>query len=428
VSASTTDTTRHHEPGRAARGGGNASRQFWRYWTASTVSNVGTAVTSVAMPLAAVLLLHASSLQVGMVTGAEYLAWLLVGLPAGVIVHRLPLRQTQVCMDLLRAAALLSVPIVAWLGHLTVAQLVAVALFVGLANVIFDVGNSTFIASVVSRDELTARNSLMSASHAVTQTGGPSIGGLLVAGVGAATSLLTDAASYLVSAVLLQGLPRAAAPPDPRAAGASLTRQIRDGLRWVARHPVIRPCVLDATLLNFVCGGLLTLTPVYLVRVLGASTGMVGLLIATDGVGSLLGASLTPRLVRRFGSARALLVGLAAALVMALFMPLAGHGWGLLSFALGNAGFAAGVVVSSIVTRSHRQAVTPPELLPRVMATVRFVSWGAIPFGAVLTGLAASALSVRTALWLIMLVVLADLAVMLTSRVRSLRELTDLDA
>ena len=141
---------------------------FWRYWSAMTVSSSGTAVTAVALPLVAVSTLHASAFEVSLLTAATYLAWAVIGLPAGVFVQRLPLRATQVAMDVIRAVAIGSVPVAWWLGHLTMAHLVGAALVISLANVVFDVGTATFLPSIVSREELTARNSLVSATHSAT--------------------------------------------------------------------------------------------------------------------------------------------------------------------------------------------------------------------------------------------------------------------
>lgn len=396
---------------------------FWRYWTASTISSVGDAITTVALPLVAVSVLHASSLEVSFLTAAQYAAWIAIGLPAGVIVQRLPLRGTQVAMDLLRAVAVLSVPVAAALDVLHLAHLVLVALVIGLATVVFDVGNSTFLPSIVSKDELTARNSLTSASVSATQLGGPSLGGVLVQLLGAATSLLFDAVSYLASAVLLRSLPRPA-PASKPTKGESTLALIKEGWRYVAHHPAIRPCVAAATLVNFTCGAFIALLPVFLVRTLDAPAALVGVLIATEGLGSLIGAALTPRLAGRLGSARTILITTLFGASVALLMPLARTGWGLLFFAVGNMGFGASVVVLSILTRTHRQTVTPPELLPRVMATVRFISWGAVPFGALTAGGAATALGNRGSLWLICgLAFLAPLALW-TSPIRRTRDLT----
>ncbi|MCX4749741.1 MFS transporter [Kitasatospora sp. NBC_01287] len=391
---------------RAARGPESGSRLFWRYWTAGTISSTGSAVTLVALPLTAVAALRASSVQVGVLTAAGDVAWILIGLPAGVLVQRLPLRGTQVVMDLLRAAALFSIPLAAAFGLLALPQLIAVALLVGLADVVFDIGNSTFLPSIVGPAELTARNSVNSAGSAATSLGGPALGGVLVQLIGSVATLLVDAVSYLVSAALLRSLPRPA-PAQRPAQGVSMAALIRDGWRFVVHHPLIRPCVAAAGVTNFVCGALAALTPLFLVRSVGAPAGLVGVLVATEGVGGLIGAALTPRLAGRLGSARAVLLAPAGGALALVLLPLAGSGWRLLLFGLGNVGFAMGVVVLSTLTRTHRQTVTPAELLPRVMATVRFITWGMLPVGALAAGFAATAFGAREALWLVCLVALA---------------------
>lgn len=413
--------------GRGERGeqeGEKTSRAaaFWRYWGALTVSGFGDAVTAVALPLLAVLVLHASAFEVSLITAASYAAWLLIGLPAGVLVHRLPLRGTQVAMDLVRAVAVGSVPVAAALGVLTLPQLIVVALVVGLASVVFDVGNSTFLPSIVSKEELTARNSLTSGTNAATTLGGPSLGGLLVQMIGAAASMVVDALSYFISAALMGSLPRVTHPAQegPR---RGMFEMIREGWRYVVRHPVIGPCAVDATAINFVNGGLIALTPVFLVRTLEAPPALVGVLIATDGLGTLIGAALTPRIVARLGSGRALVWAAMGAPFFAALMPLAGHSVALAVFALGYGGFGGAVVVTSIVTRTYRQTVTPPELLPRVMATVRFISWGVIPFGALAAGGAAALWGIRVSFVLMAVCSAVSPAVLLASPVRRMREL-----
>lgn len=399
------------------------SRVFWRYWTGMTISGVGDAISAVALPLTAVFVLHASALQVGFVTAAGYAAWALFGLPAGVLVARLPLRGTQIAMDLIRAAALASIPLTAWAGVLTIGHLVAVAFTVSIADVVFDVGNSTFMPQIVAQEELTKRNSLTSASTSATTMAGPALAGVLVQLVGAATTVMFDVASYLASAFLLRSLPRPARLPA--AASSSLGAQIREGWRYVTRHPVIRPCVADAAATNFVCGALLALTPVFLVRTLHTQASLVGVLIAAEGAGSLAGAALTPRISARIGSARALLLASAAMPLALCMLPASFRGSGLLLFAFGNAGFAATVVILSILTRTHRHSVVPAELLPRVMATVRFISWGVVPLGALAAGAAATAFGPRTALWATCVAATLPAIALWASRIRTLRELTD---
>src|SRR5690349_12997035 len=291
---------------------------FWRYWSAMAVSNTGTAVTAVALPLVAVTTLDASAFEVSLLTAATYLAWAVIGLPAGVLVARLPLRGTQVTMDVVRAVAIGSVPLAWWLGHLTIAHLVVAALVISLANVVFDVGTNTFLPTIVSREELTTRNSLVSATHSATTLGGPGLGGLIVQLLGAVPTLLVDAASFLVSGALLRGLPRGSAAP--RTDQPRMGPLIRAGWRFVVRHPVLRTCMLGATADNFANGALMALIPVYLVRDLHASPALVGVLIAAEGLGSLAGAALAPWLTTRLGSARALVAAAFGGAAFALLM------------------------------------------------------------------------------------------------------------
>lgn len=397
---------------------------FWRWWAAGTTSSVGSAVGAVALPLTALTVLDASAFEMGLVAAASYVAWLVIGLPAGVIVQRLPLRGAQVGADLARAVAMASVPLAWWWDRLTVAQLVVVALVVSFANVLFDVANATFLPAIVGRDQLHARNSLTSATHAATQLTGPSLGGVAVQALGAVPAVLVDAASYLVSAALLKSLParRVDAPdrwPPVRA-------MIGEGWRYVTRHPVMGPTMWTATAVNFVCGAQLAVYPLYLVRELHAPAALVGVLLAVEGVGSLVGAALTSWITGRWGTARSLLVACVVAVGGAFLVPV-GAGWpAYLAFAAGNVVFAGGVVVLSVTTRTYRQTASPPDLLSRVMATVRFVSWGAIPVGGLLAGALAGLAGARvTLLCFAAATVLAPLALLL-SPVRRLRDLTDL--
>jgi predicted MFS family arabinose efflux permease len=403
----------------------SGTRHFWTFWSAGAISGLGSAVTAVALPLTAISVLHATALEVSVVTAAGYVAWLVMGLPAGVLSQRLPLRGVQVGMDLTRFVAIASIPAAWYAGLLTVAQLAVAALAVSFSTVLFDVSNSTFLPSIVPREQLAGRNSLTSATHATTELAGPSLGGLLVQTAGAVPALVADAASYLLSALLLRSLPaRRVERPDtwPR-----VGTMIREGWRFVVDHPVMRPSMICATAVNFVCGAQLALVPLYLVRGLGVGPLLVGLLLATEGLGSLAGASLTPALVRRLGSGRAVRVAAVTIAAAALLLPAATGRLGVALFAIGNATFAAGVVVFSICTRTHRQLASPPELLSRVMATVRFVSWGAIPVGSLAAGVVATSVGARGSLVVFSLLGALTPLVVFSSRLRSVATLEDLD-
>ncbi|MCX5126768.1 MFS transporter [Streptomyces sp. NBC_00347] len=395
---------------------------FWRFWLAANVSNIGSTMTVVALPLVALTVLHASVLQVTLLATAGSLPWLVLGLPAGVLVQRFPLRNLQVLLDLVRTVAIGSIPVAWWLEQLTYGQLLAAAAVAGSATVLFDIGNSTFLPAVVDKKELSARNSWISGAEAVTQTGGPSVSGVLVQLMGPVGVLMIDAASYLVSAALLRTL------PERRPEVGSQTKflqLLKEGWSFVVRHPVMLPCMLWATTVNFVNAALFALTPLYLVKEANVSATVVGIVIAMDGLGALIGSGLATRLARRLGTARVIIVMGFFSGTLALMIPLTTMLGNIYFYALGFSGFSFGVVIGSIMTRTHRQTESPPELLSRVMATVRFVSWGATPVGAAVGGLLAVWLGLRPALWLVCGGALLAPLVLLFSPVRLRRNLAE---
>jgi predicted MFS family arabinose efflux permease len=399
------------------------ARAFWTYWAASATSSVGSAVTGVALPLTAVIVLGASEFQMGLLAAAAYVAWLVIGLPAGAVVRALPLRGVQVGMDLARAVAVLSIPLTWWLGSLTLVHLLVVALAISFADVIFFVANATFLPRVVPKEQLQARNSLMSGTLAASQLGGPSLGGLLVQLLGAVPALLADVISYVLSATLLRSLPAVEQPRDETR--TPMREQVREGWRLVTRHPVMNPCMWSAAVINFVCGGQMALFAVYLVREVDAKPGLVGLLLSAEGIGSLVGAALCPRLVRQIGSARACLAGGTVAVLGAFLIPLGTGAVAWTLFAVGNIVFAGGAVLFGTTTRTYRQIATPPELLSRVLATVRFVSWGVTPLGGVLGGALGQWLGPRQALVVFAILSVLSPLVLILSPMRRMQDFPD---
>ncbi|MEV6597724.1 MFS transporter [Actinoplanes sp. NPDC051346] len=394
---------------------------FWRWWVAGTTSHLGSAVGGVALPLTALTVLDASAFEMGVIAAAGYVAYLFLSLPAGVIVQRVPLRGMQVALDLIRALAVASVPTAWWFDTLTVAQLVVVALVVSVANVLFDVANQTFLPEIVPAEQLQARNSLNSGTHAATQLGGPSLGGLAVQLLGAVPTLLVDAVSYLASALLLRTLParRVRRPADR----PPMVTMIREGWHFVLRHPIMGPAMWDATASNFVSGAMLALFPFYLVRELHASPLMVGLLLAADGLGTLIGATLTTRFTNRVGTARGLIIASFVGVAGALVIPIGTGTAAYVAFAVGNLVLAGSTVVLSVTTRTYRMLASPPELLSRVIATVKFVSWGAIPLGGLLAGALAGPLGARTTLLLFGALTVLSPIIYLSTPIRRLRDL-----
>ena len=270
-------------------------RPFRRYWTGQAVSRFGDQVTFLALPLAAVLVLHADAAQMGWLSMAALLPALLFSLPAGAWADRRGRRRrTMIAADLARAALMASIPLAYALGGLTLAQLYAVAFMVGTLAVVFDVCNATLFVSLVEPERYVEGNSLTNGSSAFSFVAGPSAGGLLVQVLAAPFALLADAVSYVFSAGLLARIAPAEPPAAERGKG-----HFSAGLRFVARSPTLRALVAAAATVNFFNFIFHTLVVLYAVGELGLDAGTLGIVVGAGAVGGIIGAVFTGRVVRR---------------------------------------------------------------------------------------------------------------------------------
>ncbi|PWU54147.1 MFS transporter [Micromonospora globispora] len=332
-----------------------------------------------ALPLAALTALDAGATGVAGLTAATTLPYLLLGIPAGAIVDRLPRRAVLVVADLARAGLLASVPLAWAVGLLSLAQLVLVALLAGCATVLFDVAYFAAVPAVVPAGRLAAANARLEATRAIGQSAGPGIAGVLVGALGAPVALLVDVASFVASALFLAGTPRLAGRRTGGAGG--MWRDAAGGVRFVLRDPVVRALTLCSGLTNLWHAGFLAMLLVYAVRELRLPAATVGVLIAGANVGYLLGAAVAGRARSRLGVGRAITA--AAVLQAGAALVLLRHpAW--IAAGLAVSAFASGLYNVNAV--SLRQAATPSGMLSRMTATSRFFIWGTMPLGAVLGG------------------------------------------
>jgi MFS family permease len=226
-------------------------RDFRLLWIGETTSNVGTAVSRVAMPLAAVVTLHASTFTVGFLAAVAWIPWVVMGLPAGAWVDRWPRRQTMLVCDLVSLTALVSAPIAAWFGVLTMGQLLMVAVLTGVASVFFSTAYNVYLPATVGPQDLAEGNAKLQGNESAARIVGPGIGGAIAQAVGPVLGLLADAVSFGVSALcLLRMRVRDNPAKQRRATGTrtSIRHEILDGLRSVVRTPTCawtrpaRPC------------------------------------------------------------------------------------------------------------------------------------------------------------------------------------------
>lgn len=403
---------------------------LWRYpdfvklWSGQTISKLGDHVTGTALPLAAILALAATPVQVGVLAALETAPILLVGLPAGAWVDRLRRRPILIASDLGRAVALASVPLAALLGLLRIEQLYVVAAVVGALSVFSTVANQAFLPAVVAREQLVEGNSKLGASDSLAEIGGPPLGGFLVQWLTAPIAILFDAVSFLISALLL-GLIRAPeSAPAPAEQRQGLRHEIGEGLRVVVANPILRALAGTSGTFNF-CGGFIgTLYALYLIRELRLTPAVIGLLVGLGGVGALVGALVVGPTARRFGLGATLIGALIVGSGLQLLIPLAGGPTTLTIALLAAAQLLGdvGIAVYFITEMSLRQAAIPSRLLGRANASMNVLMQGIAPLGAVLAGVLGTAIGVRRTLLLAVFGLLLASLWLICSPIRVLRD------
>jgi MFS family permease len=371
-------------------------RVFRRYWGASTISMFGDQISGVALPLAAVLALHAGAAQMGYLTALEWLPSLLFGLHAGAWVDRRGRRrQTMIAADLGRAVLFGSIPAAYALHALTLAQLLVVTFAAGTLSLMFNVSDGTLFVSIVAENQYMDGQSLIYGSRALSFVGGPSIGGVLVQVLSAPLAIVADALSFLGSAFFLSRI-RPAEPAADEAGGSVLT-----GARFIARSPLARASLVSAATVNFFNLMFNALYLLYAVRVLHLRAGLVGLLLGVAAVGGLLGATATKRVAARIGAGWTYTAGCLLFTAPLVLWPLAHGGrWqilGMLFAAEFGCGF--GLMLLDISIGAIFAAVIPDTLRARVTGAFQAVNYGVRPLGALLGGLLGSAFGLRPALW-----------------------------
>jgi predicted MFS family arabinose efflux permease len=388
-------------------------RNFRLLWFGETISQLGTSMAVVVMPLLAVTVLHASTLTVTALVAAAWLPWLVIGLPAGAWIDRRPPRAVLITSDVISAALYASIPVAAWCHVLAIGQLLAVALLGGAASVFFGTAYTVYLPALIGPEELTEGNAKMFGSMSAARLAGPGVAGLATEAIGAASTLMLNAASFLVSAACLLSL-----RPGRRVDRPKSTRTIRadiaDGIRMVRRDPYLRPTYLFGAAANLGLSGNAALAVVFLVRVIGLHAAAAGLLLAIPGVSGVLSALTARRLAARAGTARALLLAALAMMPFGLLIPLAGPGPRLAWYVAGTLIAATGTAVATIIIASFRQRYVPREMLGRVSATANVLLYATSPLGAIAAGTLGDAIGVRSALWIMMIITALSGLILLT--------------
>jgi len=407
---------------------------FRRLWVASAASSFGSEVSEIVLPLVAITTLSASAAEVGWLRTAQFLPFLLVTLPFGVLVDRWRRRRLGmlVVADLGRFALFASIPLLIWAGLSDVRPLYPLLFAIGTLTVLYQVADFAFLPSVVRPAQLVDANGKMSATASANEIAGRGLGGLLVQAISAPIAVVVDAVAFGLSALCLrrikvdqlQASQEGAAPWAP---SGPAYRDAVAGLRYAVGDRYVRALLGEATTYNlfnelFILGLLL-----WTVRDLGLGAAAIGLIFTAGGLGSFLGAWFGSRVTRRFGYGRVLLISMAIGNTAPLGTALADRA-GDLALPLVCGLFAlvgVGSGIANVHAVSLRQTTVPEPLRGQVNAAYRLISWGAIPLGAAAGGLAAAQIGGRGAMLVGAVGVATATAWVALSPVRRLRTIDD---
>lgn len=378
------------------------NRPFLFLWGGQTASVLGSQFSAIAFPVLAVTLLGASEWEMGLLNAFDNAAFLLVGLPAGAWVDRWRKRKVLISADIVRAIAVGVLPVLWFMDMLAIWHLFVSGFVIGVATVFFDVSYQSYLPHIVDHSLLGPANSALETTNQISRTGGPAVVGILVDILSAPVLIIADAISFMLSAIALRAIPDDEHPiaKDER---RSLRTEIAEGLRFVFHQPVIRRVVINVTLTNFSYTLMATLLPLLILRDLGISATLYGVMMSAASVGGLLGAVATTSIVKRIGEGPVVVLSAAIGAIASIFMPLAAYVERPTAVGILIASefvFMFTVLTYNITQVSARQRLCPPELLGRMNASIRFFVWGVMPLGAVAAGALGAALGLVTTMWL----------------------------
>ncbi len=396
---------------------------FVKLWVAESISMAGSQISQLAIPLLAIVLLNASAFEVGLLTAVGFLPFLLFGLPAGVWIDRLRRRPIMIAADVGRAALIGSIPAAWLLGSVSLAQLYTVTFLAGILTVLFDVGYQSYLPSLVHRDQLMEGNGKLEMSRASAQVAGPGLAGGLVQVAGAPLAIAIDAVSFLVSGLFLAAIRR----PEPLPSGdrlrSSMLSDIREGLRFVLGHPLLRPITAATAIANLFSAVASSVMLIFAVRELRLDPVLIGMIIAAGSSGGMVGALIATRVQRRIGIGATLLLCEAGFAAGYLLVPVASLAAPVVFTTVGLFLATIGSIIFSIVGLTLRQRMATTRMQGRTNATVRTINWGVLPIGFFVGGVLGTLIGIVPTLIVGALGLLLAALPILFSPVRSLHEM-----
>jgi MFS family permease len=397
------------------------NRNFRRYFIGQSVSLVGDQVTLIALPLTAVLALHASAGQMGALLTAELVPNLIFSLHAGVWVDRRGRRrEVMLATDVGRGLLIATIPVAYAFGHLTWAQLYVIAFLTGTLSVFFYVAYGAFFQVVVPREDYVAANSLIHGSRAFSFVAGTSVGGVLVQLLRGPYALLVDGFSYLWSAFFLGRIDAEEPPGAPHDSGG-----LTSGLHWIRQNAVIRAELLGVATLNLFNFMFFALFVLYATRSLHVRPATLGIVLGAASIGTLSGSFVTARISRRIGIGPAFVIGCFLFPAPLIIVPAAGGPHWVIIACLFVSEFLSGVglMLLDIMAGTISAGAVPAAMRSRVSGAFMVVNYGVRPLGTTLGGILGSMIGVRTTLWIATVGALLGLLWLLPSPIPRMREL-----
>jgi MFS family permease len=371
-----------------------------KMWTGQTISQFGSSISQLALPIIAIKHLHASAFAVAALGTVEFLPFLLFTLPAGVWVDRLPRRGVLIVGDVGRGLLLLSVPIAYLWGHVTLTQLFVVGFTTGILTVFFDVAYQSYLPALVDREYLIDGNSKLEVTRSAGQLAGPPVAGGLIQLLTAPYAVVWDSVSFFVSGLFLIAIRKKEPPLEKHEDGrrAGMRHELWEGLLYVVKHPYLRPQAISTGTSNFFSNVAFSIILVFMARTLNMSTGLIGVVFGLGSIGWLGGAALAPRIRVWLGVGGATILGAAMGGPGTLLVALTPKSFPVPFLVVGTIIGGFGAVLYNIQQVSLRQAITPERMQGRMNSVMRFLVWGPIPLGALVGGAIASSFGLRTAL------------------------------
>jgi MFS family permease len=396
-----------------------------KLWTGQTISEFGSQISALAIPILAARSLHATPFEFAALGVLGFLPFILFALPAGVWVDRLRRRYILIAGDAARAVLLALIPILWALDLLQMWHLLVLQFVIGIFTVFFDVAYQSYLPALIEREHLVDGNSKLQLTVSVTQVAGPPVSGALIAALTAAYAIVADAISYVVSTIFMIAMHHRETPPQHDAANPrpKMWPQVKEGLDFVVKHPWLRSIAACTGTSNFFGTMGQSIMVLFMIRTLRLSNLEIGFVFAVGSAGSIAAGLSTSRINQRIGVGRTIVWSIALSAVFSFAYPLTPTSFPLPLLMLGSAAFGLGALAYNITQVSLRQAITPDRLQGRMNAAMRWIVWGTIPLGMLLGGALASWISLRDVLWIAAAGQLLAIAPVALGSIRTVQEM-----